>query len=283
MFENAEWDGWGTVHISGLRNTRQLREMIQPHFLRRKRKDVLTELPPKIRQPLYVTMEPAQAKIYNGLAQTMMAELADEKDSAKLLMVSGTLDQLTRLRQTLVTPALYGGLHSSAGIDAIADSIDLDFDAGLNVMVFCPFAKALPFIQDALEDVCGAQTFVLQGSTPQKDRQSIKDKFQRPNTHRKALICSLAVATSFTATEASVGYFLGYGWNPAVNEQAEDRMCRIGQTRGAIMRYVVHRGTVDEHVLSIIERKHTWAQLITDPHRLLQPHDTSTAEFLGMG
>lgn len=245
----------------------RFKQMLKRYVLRRRKDAVLSDLPVKTRQPLYVTMSRDQQRAYKEIADDMVTQLTN----GNYLLTPSILAQMTRLRQTLITPALYGGKHSSAAIDAVVESIGLDFDARLSAAVFTPFVSAIPFIKHALtEKLKSVDISVLQGATKADEREPIITRFQQLESHRKVLICGIDVATSFTATGASQGYFLGYDWTPTDNIQAEDRLHRYGQQNPVNIKYVVHPNTVDEHVLNILDQKVTWSELATNPLRFME-------------
>ncbi len=271
----------GFKEFVGPKDPEALYEEIRPYFLRRLKEDVLTELPPKIRQPLYVEMTSYQKRVYEGLAKELIADLSAEGatggDPDQYLMVGNGLAKMTRLRQTLVNPVLYGGQDSSAAFNTLIEAISLDFDAGHQVIVFCPFASALPLMREAIHRSLGedVEVSIIRGSVDAETRTAIIDHFQGAKQRnpgvKSVLLCSIGTATSFTATAAKSAYFVGYGFTPKDNIQAEDRIHRIGQDRGVHVKYLVHEGTIDEHILNILDQKTTWSNLALDPHKLLLP------------
>ena len=153
-----DYDLLGNVIKTEIRSIPKLRKEISPYFLRRVKEQVLNDLPPKIRQPLYATMTPTQAAIYKELTDVMMTDLSRWRDQSQdpiqneleLLTLSGYLDLHTRLRQTLVTPALWGGPNESGALNLLTEHVALSFDANLPVFVTTPYARAFPYIEEAL-------------------------------------------------------------------------------------------------------------------------------------
>lgn len=234
------------------------------YMIRRRKEKVLTELPLKIRQPLYVTMHKEQAALYEQLVNEMMAHIGNDE----FILTDSVIAQITRLRQTLIAPTLYGADVRSAAIDAVVEAIGLDFDSKKSVMVFTPYAAVIPTLRTVIKSRLNQydpDIFVMTGDMTGQQRNDIVRRFQQENHKHKVFICTIGVATSFTSTAATVGYFLGYDWTPANNIQAEDRMHRIGQTVPVHIKYVIHRNTVDEHIMKILDSKTTWAELSSNP------------------
>lgn len=257
----------------GVKNPAALQAEIGGVFLRREKS--ILNLPPKIRQPLYVGLTAAQEKLYDEIAEEMYTEWEGgftEINEEGLIMAPNSLARDVRLRQTLITPALYGAPHTSGAIDAVAEQISLDFDAGLNVMVFTPFAKAFPFIEEAIRNKAKpTAVYTYRSKASPQEKALLEDIFCDESQQRIAALTTVKAATSFTASAMSVAYFLGYEWSPTFNEQAEDRMWRRGQKKNVLCRYVVHEGTIDEHVLDVLEGKTKWEQLALTPSKMLRP------------
>jgi SNF2 family DNA or RNA helicase len=95
--------------------------------------------------------------------------------------------------------------------------------------------------------------------------------FQDSGLPNRLLIASVRSGTSWTATAASNALFLGYDWTPSWNGQCEDRLHRFGQTQMVNAWYFVSRGTVDEHVLDVLDQKTSWNNLLLNPENLVRP------------
>lgn len=259
----------GYQRLTGaVRDDTAFRQMLSRYMLRITKEQVAAELPPKIRQALYVDMDERQQRLYTALVDDMVAELP----TGEHVIAGNTLAQYTRLRQTLINPILYGGPNVSAASEAVSQSIDLDFDAGTSAIVFTPFAQAIPHIITTFRKrLKNTSIYVLTGA--ERNRQSVIREFQDQDNHRKILICTHAIATSFTATAASSAYHIGYEWTPEANIQAEDRIHRLSSRNTVHVHYVVHRGTIDEYIMDVLDRKTTYAQLTRQPQSFLYGKD----------
>ena len=92
---------------------------------------------------------------------------------------------------------------------------------------------------------------------------------QDPSTN-KVLLCVIKSGASFHATVASDCFFLGYEWDFNLNSQAEDRLCRLGQTNFVNCRYLLHKGTVDENVKERLNDKNNASNWIVGTEQQYQ-------------
>jgi DNA repair protein RAD5 len=97
----------------------------------------------------------------------------------------------------------------------------------------------------------------------------VEQDFQTLKTKRKVIVATIKSATSLTLTQAKAAYFFGFEWDFNPNEQAEDRVDRLGQTEEVRCYYAMHEDTIDEHVMEVISTKHQGAKLILSPQHLL--------------
>lgn len=242
----------------------KFKQMLKPYFIHRKKKDHLHELPDKIRQPLPLTMTKDQAKIYNDIAEHMMAEFGDD-----ILVTPSRLTQDLRLRQCLVSPRLLGFDVDGAALESLPELVDAEFQSGNPVIIFTPFREAVTHIVDKLTAVHGKSkkpttnyVGIIQGGMKATDLQQVVHQFQTCKDVRKVLICTIKTAAAFTATAAKVAFFMGYEWNPNDNIQAEDRIHRIGQKDAVRVQYLLHKNTIDEYVKEVLNDKQRWANMI---------------------
>lgn len=267
-------NGWGW-EIGGPKAPEKFQRDTAPYVIRRTKADVATELPPKIRQQLPISPTGTQAKLYAQMAKDMLIEFEQdgEADFDKWLAAPNHLAQITRLRQILVSPKLIGVDAPSTMLDALVERLTSEIDAKQSAVVFTPFAEAIPLIEAAITAaniVPEASVFTVRGGMSAANLAAEIERFQTIDGPA-VLISSLLMGTSWTATRASAAYFLGYHWTAAMNEQAEDRIHRLGQRETARIHYFVNERTIDEYILDIVNRKATWATLALDPRALLLP------------
>jgi SNF2 family DNA or RNA helicase len=255
--------GW---ELGPPKNPSHTRAALKPYLLRRTKKSSGLDLPPKQRGIIEVEHTPRQQRIYNDLVKKMVAEF----DDGTRIMTPSKMALVTRLRQCNISPALFGGPHESGAIDAVAGKLDELFDAGQHVIVFTPFTDSIPWMIESYKKLTSNMA-VLIGGMSADAIDEVVDWFQNADLKRKLLFASIRAGTSWTATAASNCIFMGYDWTPMWNGQCEDRLHRFGQTSMVNAWYVVGRGTIDEYVLEVLDKKVSWNNLILNPEKLARP------------
>jgi SNF2 family DNA or RNA helicase len=254
------------MEIGGPKNPSHTKVVLEPYLLRRTKKSSGLNLPPKQRGVIEVEHTPQQRKLYTALCKDMVASLGD----GSVIMTPSRMALVTRLRQTNITPALYGGPHSSGAFDAMGAKLEELFDAQENVIVFTPFTEAIPYLIETGKKHTDNMA-VIQGGMSGGQIDEVVEWFQDSGKPRRLLFASIRMGTSWTATAASNCIFMGYDWTPMYNGQCEDRLHRFGQTSMVNAWYMIARGTVDENVLDVLDKKTSWNNLILNPAQLLRP------------
>lgn len=232
------------------------RSMIRQYMIRRVKDEVLTELPGKQRQPLFVEMNKEQQKLYNELTNELMAFVPESDD---IIITPNQLSLITRQRQILACPQELGLKNRGAGIDIIMEHSHLKLDEGEPVVVFTPFRTAIDHLERAFkEEYPGIHVYKIQGKMTAQEFGDAWQGFQKDPCKLKVLLCVIKSSASFHATVADTAYFLGYEWDFNLNEQAEDRLNRMGQKNFVNVYYVMHKGTVDDNVAGKLNDK-KWA------------------------
>ncbi len=240
--------------ILGPKNVEALRMLLKSYLLRRKKVDVIEDLPEKTRSKIIVEMTPKQRKLYDQFEKHMIAALPD----GGMLITPNSLGKFVRLRQMLIWPHLLykieeeGKLDQGAGFSAILEHMSDNDDK--HVVIFTPFAKALNGFGKALKVAGYAEDSIIQlrgGTNPDEVRKRI-ELFE---SARGIALCTIKFAQSFNLSTASTAYFLGYEFNPDENHQAEDRLHRMTSKSAVNIYYVCHKDSIDEHILTILNDK----------------------------
>lgn len=234
----------------------ELKLLISPFILRRRKKDVLNELPDKIEKIIKVDMDKEQKKIYASYAKHVNDIIEnkvknDEFNTSKIEILS----YITKLRQISLDPSLvmedYKG--DSGKLIALRELLlDMTSD-GHKILVFSQFTSVLNKIKDMLQ-TDDLSYYYLDGSTKSSTRQELVNKFNKDDT--KVFLISLkAGGTGLNLTSADVVIHFDPWWNPAVEEQATDRAHRIGQENIVEVIKLVSEGTIEEKIISLQNRK----------------------------
>lgn len=236
--------------IIGTRDPKALREEIRPFVARRLKKNVLKDLPDKLRSTLEVELYPDHRKQYNELRETMLLELDETEIAAPTVLAL-----MTRLRQLgdatfLLEP---DNKTPSAKYDAVVDLVK-DMDPAKQVVVFVQFVRMAKAINAGLNEM-KIPTGIIIGEVSAPDREVVREKFQRGDL--KVLVITLATgAESITLTAADTMIFVDKPWSPSTLAQAEDRIHRIGQEADMVHYiYISAIDTVDERVDELLEAK----------------------------
>lgn len=231
-----------------LRGINQVRSLVAPYMLRRTKAEVAPDLPPKIEQVLRVDLEPGHSTAYRELETQARRQVSGLLQSGDRMSI---LAALTALRRASLDLRLVGGRTgiTSAKTNALVEQ--LQAIPNHKALVFSQFTSYLKLIKEALEEA-GIKTAYLDGSTRQRD-QVVKE-FSEGDA--QAFLISLrAGGTGLTLTAADYVFVMDPWWNPAVEEQAIDRAHRIGQERPVNVYRLVTKGTIEEKVSQLQQRK----------------------------
>ncbi len=247
-----------------------LSRKLAPFVLRRLKKDVLKELPPKIEHTMLSELTREQKKVYmawlariRGEAAAAMGQEGFERSRIKILA------GLTRLRQICCHPALFlenytGGSGKLEQLREVAvDSVA----SGHRLLVFSQFTTMLDMIREQLIGD-GLHCFYLDGATPAEKRLEYVHAFNRGE--RDVFLISLkAGGTGLNLVGADTVIHYDLWWNPAVEDQASDRAHRIGQTRRVQIMKFIAMGTIDEKIYELQQKKKELIDRVIDPSETL--------------
>lgn len=233
----------------------RLHNMIAPFILRRLKKEVLTELPEKCDTVLYPTMEGEQKKLYMACALRLKKNLEHETDESFRRNRTSVLAELTRLRQICCAPSLiYEGFHAdNAKLEALMELIHSCLEGEHRILIFSQFARMLDLIRKRLQQEA-IPCFLLTGQTGKQERQHLVERFGEGEVP-VFLISLKAGGTGLNLTRADTVIHYDPWWNLAAQNQATDRVYRIGQTRQVNVYRLIAAGTIEENILRLQEAK----------------------------
>lgn len=241
---------------------KRLQKMAGPFILRRLKEDVLKDLPEKLEERRYVRFEGTQQKLYDGQVIHMKEQLAaqNESDFNKNKML--VLAELTKLRQICCDPSLCleGYKGGAAKTDACLELISSAMDGGHRMLVFSQFTSMLHILQEKL-DLANIPYFVITGATPKEKRLTLVKEFNTGKTP-VFLISLKAGGVGLNLTGADVVIHFDPWWNLAVQNQATDRAHRIGQTKKVTVYQLIAKGTIEEKIQSLQEKKKDLAEQV---------------------
>ena len=217
--------------------------------LRRKKGDVLEDLPPKQVSKLTINLKPRQRSSYDKAEEDGVIYL---KNLGSEVTVRHVLELITRLKQICNADPKTG---ESSKLEDIRDRIEQLAAQGHKALVFSQYTNDTSGVAAAANYLQEFNPLTLTGDMPQEQRTAAVDRFKTSAEH-KALILSLrAGGLGLNLQEASYVFHLDRWWNPALERQAEDRSHRIGQTvKVNVIKYSCVN-TIEERIDNILERK----------------------------
>ena len=245
-------------------STERVAQFIKPFVMRRKKEEVLTELPDLIEVVYKNELEDQQKAIYLAQLQQMQERLGQVSDLEFQRNRVEILTGLMRLRQICDTPALFMEDYQgeSGKLDSLRDLLTQIAEGGHRVLIFSQFRGMLDRIEQELPEL-GLTSFKITGSTPSQDRQEMTKAFNQGE--RDVFLISLkAGGVGLNLTGADTVILVDLWWNPAVESQAIGRAHRMGQEQAVEVYRLVTRGTIEEKIQELQEKKKNLVSEVLD-------------------
>ena len=257
-----------------------LRSLVQPFILRRLKtdRDIIQDLPEKQENNIFCGLSEEQASLYQNSVEQSLAEIEAAEGIQRRGMI---LALLVKLKQICNHPILFtktGTLNpqQSGKILRLQEMLEEVLAEKERALIFTQFAEWGKLLKPYLEQQLGREVLFLYGSTSKQQREEMVDRFQQDPQGPPIMILSLkAGGTGLNLTRANHVFHFDRWWNPAVENQATDRVFRIGQTRNVQVHKFVCTGTLEEKIHDMIESKKALAeQVIGDGENWLTELDT---------
>ena len=235
---------------------KHLRERIRPFILRRLKREVAPELPPRTEQILRCQLSGAEREVYNTVRVATQAKLMERAGAPNVM---AALEALLRLRQASCHAGLVPGqsAEGSSKIDLLVDTLTSVVAQGHKALVFSQWTGLLNLIEPHME---GAELDFVRLDGQTRDRQGVVDTFQADDGPPVMLISLKAGGTGLNLTAADHVFLVDPWWNPAVEDQAADRAHRIGQDKPVMVYRLVAEDTVEERIIALQQRKRALAE-----------------------
>lgn len=247
------------------RFTSQLGRGLRPFVLRRRKSDVLAELPPRVDQRVVCVMEPWQRAIYDRVKSYYQATLREQMDAEGLgASRLHVFEALLRLRQIACHPGLVDPelqRERSAKVDALLERLEPIVREGKKALVFSQFTSLLDIVGREL-DARSIGYARLDGSST--NRRELVERFQTAPECGVFLVSLKAGGVGLNLTAAEYVFILDPWWNPAAEQQAVDRAHRMGQARSVMAYRLVCKDSVEERVAELQEKKRALIASIFD-------------------
>lgn len=237
----------------------RLQKMVAPFILRRKKGDVLKDLPDKLEELRYALFEEEQQRLYDAQLLKMQGMLQSSGEGRDRIRI---LAEITKLREICCDPSLlfenYDG--SSAKRAICLDTVLSAVDEGHHLLLFSQFTSMLELLEADLKKE-GIPCFKLTGSTPKEERIRLVHAFNRHEVP-VFLISLKAGGTGLNLVGADMVIHYDPWWNLAAQNQATDRAHRIGQTKEVSVIRLVATGTIEEKILDLQASKQELAEAV---------------------
>ena len=243
---NKTFNVFGGMEIQGLRadTAQEFHGIVDPLVIRRPKDVILPQLPEKSETVRYIDFTGKQKKAYTQMRKDMLAEV----DGGDIAVALNPLQQFIRLSQFASAYAELdddGNVRLSAPSNKVDAFLDLlEEAAGEQVVAFAESKQLINLVGNQLEKQGTSHGYITGDVTPDQRAAAVRD-FQEGRL--RVMLCTSAGAEGITLHSARILVFLQRFWSSIKNQQAADRVHRIGQDRGVEIITFATLGTVDEH------------------------------------
>ena len=251
-----EMYGIHDVDKESLDRLTNLNYQIKPFILRRKKVDVVHDLPDKIENNIYLDLPDKQKALYVSVLKE------SEREFQEVLATDGigkarfkVLQLLMRLRQICVDPSIVYENYSGESIkmERLLETVLNYVNDGHKILIFSSFKMVIDKVKEMF-DKNGISSYMIAGDVKSRTRMELVDKFNSDSTNC-FLITLKSGGTGLNLTSADVVIHLDIWWNPQVENQATDRAHRIGQTKSVSVIKFITRGTIEEKIIELQNKK----------------------------
>jgi SNF2 family DNA or RNA helicase len=245
----------------------RLKTLTQPFILRRLKTDraIIADLPKKMEMKVFCTLTKEQASLYEAVVKEALRGLDKSEGIQRKGVILATL---SKLKQVCNHPAQFLKDNSSipdrsgklARLTEMAEEV---IAVGDRALVFSQFAEMGEILKRHLQEFFGKEVLFLHGGITKAKRDLMIEHFQAEEDGPSIFVLSLkAGGTGLNLTRASHVFHFDRWWNPAVENQATDRVFRIGQTKNVQVHKFICAGTLEEKIDEMIERKKKIAEKV---------------------
>ncbi len=240
-----------------------LKNLISPFILRRLKRDVLKELPPRTDITLHVELSKEETALYEALRREAVDQVKESDLNPNQQRIQA-LASITRLRRAVCNPnmVIKGADMPSAKLHVLGSVLDELLANNHRALVFSQFVDHLSLIRAYLDER-GISYQYLDGSTSTKKRSVAVNAFQSGESDL-FLISLKAGGIGLNLTAADYVIHMDPWWNPAVEDQASDRAHRIGQQRPVTVYRLVVNNTIEEKIVRLHAQKRDLADSLLE-------------------
>ena len=238
----------------------RLRRITGPFILRRLKTDrsIISDLPDKLEAKVFCPLTREQASLYASVLKQMEETLEASEGIQRRGMVLATL---LRLKQVCNHPALFLDDNSavegrSGKLTRLTEMLGEIIEVGDRALIFSQFSEMGEMLRNHVQEMFGMEVLFLHGGVSKGRRDRMVERFQSGNGGPQVFVLSLkAGGTGLNLTAANHVFHFDRWWNPAVEDQATDRVFRIGQEKNVQVHKFICAGTLEDKIDEMIERK----------------------------
>lgn len=253
-----------------------LRARLATVQLRRRKEEVLTELPEKMLVSVVLELSPAQRRAYDRAEKDGVVQL---RALGEKLTITHVLELIMRLKQICNFCPETG---ASAKFDDLRERLGSIAAEGNRALVFSQFVQEPFGIREIASRLHDLHPLLYEGGISAAQREAVIDRFKRDDRHAVLLLSLKAGGTGLNLQEASYVFHFDRWWNPATSRQAEDRVHRMGQSRAVTVYSYICAGTIEERIEQILSEKQLLFDDMIDNVSLNEPGRLSSEEIFGL-
>ncbi len=237
----------------------KLKQMTGPFILRRLKTDktIISDLPEKMEMKVFCNLTKEQASLYQAVVNDTEKALESAEGINRKGLVLATI---SKLKQVCNHPAHFAGDNSampdrSGKLNRLTEMLEEMIGIGDRALIFSQFSVMGGMLQTYLQEQFGQEVFFLHGGVTKKKRDAMVERFQSDQGPSIFILSLKAGGTGLNLTHANHVFHFDRWWNPAVENQATDRVFRIGQTKNVQVHKYLCVGTLEERIDEMIENK----------------------------
>lgn len=256
-------DRFGSVNA--YKNLRKLNEKLDTFMLRRLKSDVLTELPPKLHEPIYVEFSAKETQMYQAIQAeiivTLKAEgMFNDKNLSKALV------KMIRLKQMTSSMELINGEKTSAKLTALKEILPFIVGSGEKAIIFSTLREMAVILMEELKEY---KPLLIAGGVSHEDRDKNRKLFNADDEH-KLLIMTSAGSMGLNLQRASSVIHYDLPWSISQLEQREDRAHRNGQKNVVTVYTLLAKDTIDEYILKVLFKKKEVSEVVLGDNKVVK-------------
>ncbi|WP_054958462.1 DEAD/DEAH box helicase [Paenibacillus dakarensis] len=247
---------------------KELHRLVSPFMLRRLKSDpdIRKDLPEKLEIKSYCPLSEVQGAMYQAVVDEMMGQIENRSGMARKGLV---LSSLTKLKQICDHPQLLRGednrpakMESSGKMQRLLEILDSIADVEESALIFTQYVNMGEMLVKFLAKRYGKEPAFLHGGVPKKERDEMVRAFQNGKGTSFFILSLKAGGVGLNLTRANHVLHYDRWWNPAVENQATDRVFRIGQDKNVQVHKLISQGTLEERIDELIEQKKSLSEQV---------------------